>query len=80
MRWSQACKYKLPFGKFKGETIEDIGATYDGLEYLVWLNGKRLKIDTKVAVQTYLDAPIVAAVVSEIEAGSCREIDDPYGY
>lgn len=79
MRWSQACKYRLHGGKYKGETIEDIGATWDGLAYLIWLRDKKINSGVAEAITTYLDAPQIAAAINEVETEIDEyEVDDPY--
>jgi len=57
----------IPFGKFAGKTIDQIGTPDEGLLYLDWLRGQRptdLKI--RAAVSTYLDDPTIAACLQKL--------------
>ncbi len=51
----------LPFGKFKGKTIDHVAEDDSGLSYLEWLrdqrNGKATDFD--VALNTYLADPTI---------------------
>lgn len=79
MRWSQACKYRLHGGKYKGEMIEDIGATWDGLAYLIGLRDKKINSGAAEAIATYLNAPQVAAAINEVKTEiDEHEVDGPY--
>jgi hypothetical protein len=36
MTLERAKAFKLPFGKFEGRTLEDVGSTDEGRRYLEW--------------------------------------------
>jgi uncharacterized protein (DUF3820 family) len=40
MKPTKAGRYVLPFGKYRGRTLDDIASTDEGLQYLDWLIGQ----------------------------------------
>lgn len=50
-----AKSYRMPFGKYKGQTLDDIASTDDGLRYLDWLAGEDIRGPLKDALEAYLD-------------------------
>jgi uncharacterized protein (DUF3820 family) len=51
----QACQFEMPFGKYKGKTLEKI-VTSDpaGAEYLDWMDGNKLTGEIKEALKVFL--------------------------
>ncbi len=68
MTWGEAARFKMPWGKYKGQPLDGIATTDEGLEYPDWLRGVRAeegksdKVDD--ALQAYLDDP---AIKKELE-------------
>ena len=61
-----ADNHKIPFGKFKGKTLDQIGSTPEGLRYLDWALGQDwLHNYERDAIATFLSDPAVK-----------RELDD----
>ncbi len=57
----------IPFGKYAGKTIDQIGTPDEGLLYLDWLRGQRppdLKI--RAAIEKYLDDPTISECLRKI--------------
>ena len=42
MTYDYAKHFKMPFGKYKGRTLDNIAQTDDGLLYLDWLSGQEI--------------------------------------
>lgn len=58
-RW--ASRFVLPFGKHRGNELDRVAETDDGLLYLDWLNGQEnTSGDLKLALETYLADPTIA--------------------
>ena len=64
MTYGEAARFRMPWGKYKGQPIDGVASTDEGLEYLDWLRGVREEegksetIDRALA--TYLDDPAIA--------------------
>ena len=60
MEFSEARDFTLPFGKFKGHTIDEVACTDDGLRYLDWLRGCEIRAHRfRTALDVYMDDPNV---------------------
>ena len=67
MEFSEAKITLMPFGKYKGKTIDQIAETDSGLRYLDWLRGEMAKDPKKnkgriilyEAMCTYLGDPAI---------------------
>ena len=60
MTWKESAEFTMPFGKYKGQALDKIAETDDGLNYLDWLVGEEeLYGSTKEAIETYLDDPLI---------------------
>lgn len=58
---------KLPFGRYKGKTLEKIAETDDGLLYLDWVSEQSwLQDPTKKHILNYLADPTIAKELGEI--------------
>ena len=58
---------ELPFGKFKGMSLDDIAKTDRGLLYLDWLVGQTwLKGNLKAEITAYLQDPAIADEIKRI--------------
>lgn len=67
MTFAKARVFVLNFGKHKGETIDDIARTDEGLKYLDWLAGlKRLHPATLDALVSYLQEPSIAGELRRV--------------
>ena len=54
MKQDEACKYKMPFGKHQGKTLEDITLIEKDVGYLDWMAGNKLTGDVKEALDCFL--------------------------
>jgi hypothetical protein len=60
-------KTVVPFGKFKGRTIDQVASTDDGLKYLDWMVGlDDLREPFKTDLTTYLAKPSVSQELDRI--------------
>jgi hypothetical protein len=51
----QACKFKMPFGKYVGKSLEQIATTDpDGARYLDWLVGQSIGMEVRAALRSFL--------------------------
>lgn len=70
MTFMEACKYKMPFGKYKGQTLDTIAASNDGLKYLDWLFGElendSLRQETFRYLKDYLLDPTIQKELEDI--------------
>ena len=60
--FTTAKTFRMPFGKFKGQQLDDVGITDRGLKYLDWLRGERKgkKEPLDLALACYLDDSQIA--------------------
>ena len=69
MTFKEASNYRLPFGKYKGEKIDDIASDDDGLRYLDWLISQSwLRNPARAAVECYLADPGIQAELEDVIA------------
>jgi hypothetical protein len=62
MLFAESQQFKMKFGKYKGETLEDIASTDEGLLYLDWARGlDDLWATTQDALDSFLNHPSIAA-------------------
>lgn len=70
MTFQQASSFILPYGKYKGLTIDKVAETDEGLldldSFLVWLEDKRPGTDVHQAVMAYLDDPSIRKELSSL--------------
>lgn len=61
MDFAQSAQTIMPFGKFKGQTIDHIAEDDDGLSYLEWRRDQRIGKSTEldVALNVYLSDPTI---------------------
>ncbi len=66
MTFDHAKCRRMPFGKFKSKTLDEIARTNEGLRYLDWLIGQEwLKGDLKSCVGTFLTDPSMSKEVEQ---------------
>ena len=65
MTFEEARDFVMPFGMYKGDTLNSIASSYEGLKYLDWIVGEHLYGDVKDAIEAYLDD---ASVQRDLEA------------
>jgi len=63
-RW--ASRFKLTFGKYKGQTIDNVAETDEGLLYLDWLHDQTQPSELKQALTTYLTDPAIARDLEDL--------------
>jgi uncharacterized protein (DUF3820 family) len=57
----------VPFGQYRGRTLDDIARTDEGLLYLDWLRGQGVQSEPlKTALDTYLDDAGIAADLMKV--------------
>lgn len=57
----------LPFGKHRGESIEDIARDDEGLKYLDWLVGQTwVRTDLKDALEVFLGQEVIQRELSDL--------------
>lgn len=56
MTFKDASNFVMPFGKFKGRTLDAIASTDSGLKYLDWLRGERAYDNSCKPIDHALDA------------------------
>jgi hypothetical protein len=61
MDFAQSAQTTVPFGKFKGQTIDHVAEDDSGLVYLEWLRDQRKDKSTEfdIALNTYLADPTI---------------------
>ncbi len=70
--FTDACGFVMPLGKYRGLTIARIGSSNEGLLYLDWLIGRKLKDgDLKDILEIYLSHPAISQKIDAI-------IEEPY--
>lgn len=81
MDFKAAAATVLPFGKFKGRTLDQAAETDEGLRYLDWLVGQAwLKPGLKSALQAYLsDRGIKSDLDTSIPDGAQTALDEERG-
>lgn len=52
--------FKLTFGKYAGQTLDEIAVTDAGLKYLDWLRGEVKTPRTRTMLSLYLDDPTIS--------------------
>lgn len=69
MKFQQAKRFRMRFGKHKGKTLDDIATTDAGLLYLDYMRGLKSLADsmTKMAINTYLNDPPIARELERIQ-------------
>jgi hypothetical protein len=66
MTTKEASAYILPFGKYMGESLDQIAINHeDGPLYLDRLVGEDIDLFTKSALETFLKIPWVSELVNE---------------
>jgi hypothetical protein len=67
----KAAEFKMPYGKYMGQTLDSIAMTDDGLRYLDWLYGEceRRNTDVRRALHVYLGDPTVTAEIERALEG-----------
>ena len=60
-------RVSIPFGKYKGQSIERIAESDEGLLYLDWLVGQSwLKAELRRELESYLGQPTIRAEVQKL--------------
>ncbi len=59
MTFAAAQQYVMPFGQYKGQTLDHIASTDTGLRYLDWFAEECYHIETMNALSTYLSDPSI---------------------
>jgi uncharacterized protein (DUF3820 family) len=61
MTFDDAKNFVLPFGKYKGKTLHDVGGDDEGLLYLDWVVDQQwLAPSTHLTIRTYLKDPAIS--------------------
>jgi len=71
MNFKAAADFVLPFGKYKGKTLDTVAESNEGLLYMDWLRGERDgrqdPLDLMLAI--YLDDPTIARALTDLAHG-----------
>lgn len=67
MTFKEAADFKMPFGKHKGQRLDEIATTDAGLRYLDWLHGERGGVGwVDEALSVYLSDKTIAEELRRI--------------
>ncbi len=71
MNFRTAADFVLPFGKYKGKTMDTAAMTNEGLLYLDWLRGERgsRQDPLDLMLAAYLDDPTIARALTDLAHG-----------
>ena len=58
--------FVMPFGKYKGQTLDHIARTNEGLLYLDWAIGEFGEGYVKEAIEDYLDDPVISLELGDL--------------
>lgn len=62
MTYDEAANFKMPWGKHRGLTLDEIGTSDAGLRYLDWLCGQQIHdVGVRAAVTAYCTDEVIAA-------------------
>jgi len=71
MKLQEARAFVMPWGEYKGQSVEKVSAADKGLLYLDWLRGQ-MEADARcrafMAISVFLDDPIIAKEIAEAMA------------
>lgn len=68
MTFKDAALTIIPFGKYRGEIVDDVAQDDDGLLYLDWLADQDwIYGDVAIALEVYLEDEAIAADVKELK-------------
>lgn len=71
MNFREAQNFIVPFGKYRGKSIDVVASTDDGLLYLDWLRGSRIESNKSdvfdTALATYLEDATIARELSNLQ-------------
>lgn len=68
-KFDYAKKYVLPFGKYKGQRLDDIAKTDEGLLYLDWLYGEVEEGNTKQMLKIYFEDETIKKEINKLSHG-----------
>jgi hypothetical protein len=70
MIWAEAAAFPMSFGQYKGEKLDVVAKTDEGLRYLDWVRGEvwqwPKRQDLAQALDVYLDDPCIRSELEEI--------------
>jgi hypothetical protein len=66
MTFQESSEYVIPFGMFKGQTIDDCATSDRGLRWLDWARDRIQDNAFRAAIRTYLDHPSIAEELEKI--------------
>lgn len=67
MTFEESKNFRMPFGKYKGKTLDEIAKTDEGLRYLDWLrDSPNLWIEMREAIEAYLGDASIAKELDEL--------------
>ena len=67
MTYDQAKEFRMPYGKHKGKTLDEIAQTDDGLSYLDYMHGEiENGSDVARALSAYCTDPTIAKEIDNL--------------
>ena len=67
MTFKQASNFMMPLGKYRGQKLDEIAQTDEGLKYLDWLIGQDwVQAPLKTALEAYLSDESISRELSEM--------------
>ena len=74
MAFADAAKFVMPLGKYKGQALDKIAESDEGLRYLDWLRGERDETNRK---KGWADQPLDRALHAYLDdRGIRRDLDN----
>jgi hypothetical protein len=73
MPFAEAAAFRMPWGKYKGEQLDEIAVSDQGLRYLDWLRGKVDAEESHTllarAVRAYCEDQTIARDIAKVVRG-----------
>lgn len=66
MTFEDAQNFKMPFGKYKGKTLDEIATSDEGLRYIDWMHGEFEVGSVARAVDAYCSDPSIAKEIENL--------------
>lgn len=67
--YAKAAAFVMPFGKYKGLSLDKIAETDEGLRDLDWMRGEAYAPHIREVIGAYLDDPTIASELKKAMEG-----------